>query len=233
MRRLGGCCGAPAAGTSRRTFMKTAALGAAGLPLLAARGTSQTSSRKYRVCEIGHDGDYGHMGGAFAGFPNVTMVAVADPVEKARLQHAARVNAPRAYADFREMLQKEKPDVVGIGPNRKTYSAQRFEMIKAAAEHGAHVMVDKPHARSLDEADQIIALAEKHKIKSVVYHPRAGRPRGRASEEARGRRPHRRPRGGAGLGGRAPPAHGLALRLRPEAFRGRAPLVFGARDSKG
>src|SRR5262245_27122607 len=156
---------------TRRTFVKSAALGAAGLPLLAAPGPSQTSSRKYRVCEIGHDGDYGHMAGAFAEFPNVTMLAVADPVEKARLQHAERVKAPRTYADFREMLQKEKPDIVGIGPNRKTYSTHRLEMIQAAAEVGAHVMVDKPHARSLQEADQIIALAEKHKIKGVVYHP--------------------------------------------------------------
>src|SRR5262245_52642369 len=156
---------------TRRTFMQTAAVSAAGIPLLAAEGLSLSSGRKYRVCEIGHDGDYGHMAGVFAEFPSVTMVAVADPVEKARLQHAERVKAPRHYADFREMLEKEKPDIVGIGPNRKTYSAQRLEMIQAAAEVGAHVMVDKPHARSLQEADQIIALAEKHKIKGVVYHP--------------------------------------------------------------
>jgi predicted dehydrogenase len=156
---------------TRRTFMKTAALGAASLPLRATQGPSPASPRKYRVCEIGHDGDYGHMAGAFARFPNVTMVAVADPVERTRLEHAAKVKAPGTYADFREMLAKEKPDVVGIGPNRKTYSARRLEMIQAAAEQGAHVMVDKPHARSLGEADQIVALAEKHKIKSVVYHP--------------------------------------------------------------
>ena len=117
--------------------MKTTALGAAGLPLLAAQGPAQ-SSRKYRVCEIGHDGDYGHMAGAFGEFPNVTMVAVADPVEKARLQHAERVKAPRNYADFREMLQKEKPDIVGIGPNRKTYSSQRLEMIQAAVAFHFH-----------------------------------------------------------------------------------------------
>src|SRR5688500_8280214 len=108
---------------TRREFIKRASLGAAGLPLLSVQGPSQASSRKYRVCEIGHDGDYGHMAGAFAQFPNVTMVAVADPVEKARLAHAQRVKAPRSYADFREMLRKEKPDIVGIGPNRKTYSA--------------------------------------------------------------------------------------------------------------
>ena len=157
--------------------MKTAALGAAGLPLLAAQAPSQTSSRKYRVCEIGHDGDYGHMAGAFAEFPNVTMVAVADPVEKARVEHAARVKAPRNYADFREMLRKEKPDVVGIGPNRKTYSARRLEMIKAAAEQGAHVMVDKPHARSLEEADQIVALAENTRSRAWSTTPCASPPR--------------------------------------------------------
>ena len=171
MRRLRRCSATSAAATSRRTFIKTASLGAAGLPLFAAHGGVQTPSRKYRVCEIGYDGDYGHMAGAFAAFSNVTMLAVADPVEKARLEHAAKVKAPRTYADFREMLEKEKPDVVGIGPNRKTYSAHRLEMIEAAAEHGAHVMVDKPHARSLEEADRIVSLAEKHKIKSVVYHP--------------------------------------------------------------
>jgi predicted dehydrogenase len=156
---------------TRRTFVQTACLSAAGFPLLAAQEPVQTPANKYRVCEIGHDGDYGHMAGAFAEFPNVSMAAVADPVEKTRLEHARRVKAPRSYADFREMLQKEQPDIVGIGPNRKTYSAQRLEMIQAAAEVGAHVMVDKPHARSLEEADQIIALAEKHKIKSVLYHP--------------------------------------------------------------
>jgi predicted dehydrogenase len=111
------------------------------------------------------------MGGAIAEFPNVTVVAVADPDENARLQHARRVKASRTYADFREMLRKEKPDIVGIGPNRKTYSAQRLEMVRAAAEVGAHLLVEKPHARSLEEGDQIIALVEKHKIKSVVYNP--------------------------------------------------------------
>src|SRR5690349_6958786 len=144
---------------TRRDLLKAASIGAAGLPLTTA-AFSQASTRKYRVCEIGHDGDYGHMAGAFAEFPNVTMLAVADPVEKTRLQHAERTKSPRSYADYREMLRREKPDVVGIGPNRKIYSSQRLEMIRAAAEVGAHVMVDKPHARSLEEADQIIALAE-------------------------------------------------------------------------
>jgi hypothetical protein len=62
---------------TRGALVKMASLGAAGLPLLAGQGRAQESSRKYRVCEIGHDGGYGHMAGGFAAFPNVTMVAVA------------------------------------------------------------------------------------------------------------------------------------------------------------
>ena len=104
---------------TRRTFMKTAALGAAGVPLVDAQEPAQTSARKYRVCEIGHDGDYGHMAGAFAEFPNVTMVAVADPVENARLDHARRVKAPRSYADFREMLQRRSPTLWESAPTAR------------------------------------------------------------------------------------------------------------------
>src|SRR5687767_3172782 len=99
---------------TRREFIKRASLGAAGLSALSVQEASPASSRRYRVCEIGHDGDYGHMAGAFAQFPNVTMLAVADPVEKTRREHAQRVKAPRSYADFREMLRKEMPDIVGI-----------------------------------------------------------------------------------------------------------------------
>jgi len=157
---------------TRREFMKTSSLVAASVPLRIAQEPSPTSPRKYRACEIGQRGDHGHMGGAFAEFPNVAVVAVANPDEKGRLQHARTVKASRTYADYREMLQKEKPDFVVIGPNRPTgLPVGRLEMIQAAAEAGTHVLVDKPHARSLEEADQMIALAEKHKIKGVTYNP--------------------------------------------------------------
>ena len=161
---------------TRREFMKTSSLGAAGLPLLAAQEPSQTSTRKYRACVIGHTGrgDYGHMGDGFSMFPNITVVAVADPDEKGRLQWAQKLKVPQSYADYRDMLQKEKPDLVAICPNG--YADQRLEMIRATAEVGAHFVVEKPHARSLEEADEAIALVEKHKLKSVVYMPRPTSP---------------------------------------------------------
>jgi predicted dehydrogenase len=160
---------------TRREFVTTCLLGAAGLPLFAQEPLPK-SSRKYRAGVIGHTGrgDYGHLGEGFSMFPNITVVAVADPDEKGRLRWAQRLKAPQPYADYREMLRKEKPDLVAICPNG--YGDQRLEMIAAAAEVGAHLLVEKPHARSLEEADEAIALVEKHKLKSVVYVPRPASP---------------------------------------------------------
>ena len=58
-----------------------------------------------------------------------------------------------------------------MGPHRQTYLAQRLEVVRAAAEVGAHLLVEKPHARSREGADQMIALVEKHEVKSVDYNP--------------------------------------------------------------
>src|SRR6188768_3758371 len=104
---------------TRRTFLTTASLSAVGLPLLAAQEPAQRSARKYRGCEIGHDGDYGHMAGAFAEFPNVTMIAVADPVEKTRLEHARSVKAPRGYADSGRCCRRRSPTSWASAPTAR------------------------------------------------------------------------------------------------------------------
>jgi predicted dehydrogenase len=158
---------------SRRRFLKTAslALGSAwtGLPLVHAGG--QERARTYRACLIGHTGrgNYGHdLDLSFRRVPRVTVVAVADPDEKGRLAAAKRSGAARAYADFREMLKQEKPDLVAVCPR---FVESRLEMVAAAAEAGAHAFVEKPIARSLEEADAMVAAAERHRTRVVVAHP--------------------------------------------------------------
>jgi predicted dehydrogenase len=162
---------------SRRDFVQTSSLALAAAPLLgAAQEPARAASKSYRACVIGHTGrgDYGHLGEAFSMFPNITVVAVADPDEEGRRRWAQKLKASASYADYRVMLQKEKPDLVAICPNG--YGDQRLEMIRATVEVGAHMLVEKPHARSLEEADEAIALVEKHKLKSVVYMPRPTSP---------------------------------------------------------
>jgi predicted dehydrogenase len=47
-----------------------------------------------------------------------------------------RSGTKRGYADYRELLDTEKPDVAAICPR---HTNQHLEMVTAAAEAGAHI----------------------------------------------------------------------------------------------
>jgi predicted dehydrogenase len=143
-----------------------------GVAAMARAAFSQ--KKKYRAVVIGHTGrgGYGHNWDmTWNGIDAVEMVAVADPVEAGRAKAMARSGAARGYADYREMLAREEPDIVTIAPRR---TDQHMDMFTAAAEAGAHIIIEKPMAGSLPEADRMVALAERKKIKVQVGH--AARP---------------------------------------------------------
>src|SRR5206468_967368 len=90
-------------------------------------------------------GDYGHEWDmAWNGLESVEVVAVADENEAGRRRAGQRSHAHRAYADYREMLQKEEPDFVGICSRSPEL---RLEMVTAAAKAGAHMLIEKPLAK--------------------------------------------------------------------------------------
>jgi predicted dehydrogenase len=95
------------------------------------------------------------------------LLAVADPVAEGAAKAAKRTGAARCYADYREMLRKEKPDVVSICPR---WADQRVEMVEAVAGAGAHIFMEKPMARNLADADRIVAAAARNKVKVQVAH---------------------------------------------------------------
>lgn len=70
---------------------------------------------------------------------------------------AGRYNIPSVYTDWREMLEKEQPDIVSIClPN-----ALHCEPTVASLEAGAHVLCEKPLATSVAEAHQMFDAARK------------------------------------------------------------------------
>jgi predicted dehydrogenase len=146
------------------TRRQTLALPAAAAALNAA------PPKRYRAALIGHTGhgDYGHgWETTWKGFPNVEVVAVADPVEEGRKRALERSGARKGYASYREMLAAEKPDIVNICPR---WLDQRVPMVQAAAETGAHILLEKPFAANLKDGDTMLKLAEKHRIKIQVGH---------------------------------------------------------------
>lgn len=123
-----------------------------------------------RVAVIGRTGkgDYGHgIDTVWAEVPETQVVAVADENEAGRAKAAERLKAPAAYADYREMLDKEQPQIVAIGP--RWIDAHR-EMIFECAERGCHIYMEKPFCRTLAEADDIIALLERKHVKLALAH---------------------------------------------------------------
>lgn len=126
--------------------------------------------KTYRAVVIGATGrgDYGHgVDVAFTKVPNVSVVAVADAHEGGLAAAQKRTGAPQAYADYREMLAQEKPDIVGICPR---WIDQHHDMLLAAAEAGCHIYMEKPFCRTLAEADGVVQALEMRHLKLGIAH---------------------------------------------------------------
>jgi predicted dehydrogenase len=124
----------------------------------------------YRAAAIGHTGrgDYGHgLHTAYQGLEQVEFVAVADPDEAGRLKAQSQTGAPRAYADYQEMLRVEEPDLVSVCPR---WTDCHLEMVLACLEAGAHVYCEKPMTWNLEEGDRIVAEAAARRLKVAVAH---------------------------------------------------------------
>jgi len=131
---------------------------------------ASASRAKRRAAIIGHTGhgDYGHsLDVAFSGLEGVEVVAVADADDAGRAKAAQRIQAPRQYADYRQMLDKERPQLVCLAPR---WSNQRREMALAALRAGAHLFTEKPFTATLAEADEILATADRAGLKIAVAH---------------------------------------------------------------
>ena len=160
----------PSRHPTRRQVLRAGA--GAGLAIAAASAHAQQSPRTaaFTAAVIGHTGrgDYGHgLDVVFNEVPGVKVVAVADPDPAGRAKAAERAGAARPYADYREMLEKEKPSLVSVAPR---WSEQHHAMAAAAIAAGAHVIMEKPITPTLAEADALIAEADKAGRKVAVAH---------------------------------------------------------------
>src|SRR5947208_1057219 len=77
----------------------------------------------------------------------VELAAVCDRSAVAAEAAAARFGASRWFTDHRTMLDEIEPDVVHVTTPLGTH----FELAVAALEAGAHAIVEKPLAGSLEE----------------------------------------------------------------------------------
>jgi len=131
----------------------------------------------YRAAVIGRTGrgDYGHgLDVALLDQPKLTVVAVADENPKGLAAAAKRLGVDNAYADYREMLDREKPQFVSVAPR---WIDTHREMVLACVERGIHVFCEKPMAPTLADCDAIVTACERAHTKLAMafqtrYSPR-------------------------------------------------------------
>jgi predicted dehydrogenase len=127
-------------------------------------------AKTYRVGIIGHTGrgDYGHaVDVAFRKVPAVEIVAVADPNEAGLAKARERTGAKTGYANYRDMLAKEKPDIVAVCPR---FVDLHHDMLLAAAEANCHVYMEKPFCRTLKECDAVLTALDMRHRKLGIAH---------------------------------------------------------------
>jgi predicted dehydrogenase len=125
----------------------------------------------YRAAVIGRtgEGDYGHgLDVVYGGMPRVSVQAVSDPDPAGRAACAARTGARQQFADYREMLEKVRPELVSIGPR---WIDCHYDMVMACARAGVKgIYCEKPFARTLAEADSMLRACKDARTFVAVAH---------------------------------------------------------------
>ncbi|MFC7788385.1 Gfo/Idh/MocA family protein [Microbacterium sp. MAHUQ-60] len=129
------------------------------------------SDRRLRCVLVGTGSVANLHAKAVAAHPRAQLVAVADISAERAAGFAAEYDVPDSYGDYEEMLAAQHPDVVLICTPPGPHRAQAL----AAFAAGAHVIVEKPPAPSLDELDDMraAALAADRQL-AVVFQQRTG-----------------------------------------------------------
>lgn len=83
------------------------------------------------------------------------LVAVADGDREAAVQAALR-NGCEPYTDHREMLEVVQPDAVTVAVPTHAH----YEVVRDALEAGANVLVEKPIAATVEQAKELVRVAE-------------------------------------------------------------------------
>jgi predicted dehydrogenase len=95
----------------------------------------------------------------------VELVGVADANPEQAARVGLRMGAP-GYGNVDALLDEQRPDLVSIA----VPTSEHLRVARQVIERGIHALVEKPIAATLDEARQMIHLAESHEIVLTIGH---------------------------------------------------------------
>lgn len=153
--------------TRRSLLVKTAAV---SLAAQSARLAGQIRlPDKVRVAILGMDGHTGEILNPLPMLPDVEITAIcdADPAALDRVARNPRVAQARRYADYRQMLDREKLDLVAICNN----NGERAGAILACAERKLNLIAEKPYALDLPTLDRVRQAVEESGVRIGILLP--------------------------------------------------------------
>ncbi|MBN2250819.1 MAG: Gfo/Idh/MocA family oxidoreductase [Candidatus Altiarchaeota archaeon] len=117
-----------------------------------------------KVGVIGAGAMGGHHARVYAGMKDVELVGIAD-LQKERAEALAKRYSTSAYTDYGQLLS-EKPDAVTIA----VPTVMHKDVALSAIQKGINILLEKPIADTVANADEIILKADDAQIKLMVGH---------------------------------------------------------------
>ena len=124
--------------------------------------------KRWRIAGINFD--HFHMGDLLRmarEHPQVEIVAISDE-KPARMEEATRklgIPRDRVFTDYRMCLEKTRPDAVILCPA----ASRHGEWVKKVAPYRVHIIVEKPFAASLTEADAMVKAMPRNKTLMINW----------------------------------------------------------------
>jgi UDP-N-acetylglucosamine 3-dehydrogenase len=97
---------------------------------------------------------------------DVEIVAICDTNRANAERAASDYGVKHTFQDYHEMFSRAKLDLVEVC----TPESLHRDPVVAAAEHGIDVLVEKPIATTVEDADAMIAVAKKNHVSMMVGH---------------------------------------------------------------
>src|SRR3954454_18072360 len=128
-----------------------------------------SSTRPLRLGLIGIGVGAAEILPAMEAMETIDLVAGADIVPATRERFQKRYPETKVYASAEELVADPDVEAVWIATPNRFHGPHSI----LAAEHGKHVVVEKPMALTLDEAGRMIEAADRNNVKLLAGHTRS------------------------------------------------------------
>jgi myo-inositol 2-dehydrogenase/D-chiro-inositol 1-dehydrogenase len=125
----------------------------------------ETNVKQIDVAVVGTGWCGGIRAEALATSPFVSRLHICETKPERLAEMQAKTGAVTAVSDYREIMAIKDVEAVYVCATPET---THYPIAKAALEAGKHVFLEKPISITLDEADELVALAKRNNLKFTI-----------------------------------------------------------------